>query len=110
MISSSFIIDRNSNDRNSKSENVELRELNSSNGELIQSSSQASKIELNSPPLNFDICTIESVNVTSMQIEEAIRHGPKIVRKNLPDDHSQRAFPTTIFTYNLPNGEIVERD
>lgn len=59
-------------------------------------------------PMNFDIGIFDST-ITSRQIEEAVSRGPEKIRENLPSD-GDRAFPISIFSYKLPNGETVERD
>jgi len=59
-------------------------------------------------PINFDIGIFDST-ITCRQIEEAVRSGLEKIRDNLPSD-GDCAFPISIFSYKLPNGETVERD
>lgn len=59
---------------------------------------------------DFDIGVLNQwENISLSDIEQAVRHGPEIVRKNLPRD-KERPFPISIFSFTLPNGGTIQRD
>lgn len=82
---------------------------NTKNETNITSSSSPNISHLKSKPMNFDIGIFDFINISSSEIEQAVRNGPEIVHENLPKDR-YRKFPINIFSYTLPNGEVVDRD
>lgn len=58
----------------------------------------------------FDIGNINSLHMTSAQVENAVRQGPQPHPLHFPDDASGHRFPEVVLHTSLTNGEKVKRD